>query len=291
MSRKLWAAVTISLLAALAGCAPLPEPRAFLSPVRVYLPLASRPDTFGRGAALTHSSIDGCEDARKIRAQWAYNWTPEGIDCPGVLALPMLWSLDPANCPKIGPSNPILSLNEPSNAGAWGRAIAPEQVIDLTYFWRTSCFPGRQFSTPAEFAGQSGADATAWLTPWWDGYVAKYGTRPAEIMATHCYAGDANTCIASLQRDIAWAEQRGLRVLVTEWGIPPKWAGGEARARVEAAKLLRWMQTQQGIVGEAFFATVIFGYEGWWFGGSPTSLLDPLAHELTPWGRWYVEAR
>lgn len=289
MTRR-WLIVAAALLI-LAGCVgvpEMPEPRTFLSPMRAYLPLASRPGTFGKGGALTYSAISGCEDARKIGAQWAYNWTPEGIDCPGIASLPMVWERRYGVCPVLGPGNPVLLWNEPSNAAAWGTAITPEQAVHLTHFQATGCYPGRQFATPAEFGGQGGADGTLWLSQWWDGFVEKYGVYPpVSVMATHCYASDAATCIASLSRDIAWATERNMPVLVTEWGIVPKWTGSTERAMTEADALLRWMQAQDEIIGEAFFSTRQTGYEAWWFGGPTTGLIDPATGALTAWGRWY----
>lgn len=268
--------------------APLPEPRVFLSPVSTqYLPFAARPATFGRGGALTYSGIAGCQDAARIGAKWLYNWSAFPPICDGMASLPMTWMLDLASCPELGNGNPILNLNEPSNASAWGRVITPELAIALTRKLK-SCYPSRQLTTPAEFGGQGGADTTAWLTPWWNGYVAKYGTAPAEIMATHCYAGRAQVCIDSLKRDIAWANERHLPVLLTEWGIVPKWAGGEDIAMREADILLHWLQQQPEIIGEAFFSTRIRGDEAWWFGGPTTATIDMQSGALTDWGKWYA---
>jgi len=265
---------------------PLPAPRTFLSPMQ-YLPFASRPDTFGRGGALTYSGIDGCGDAAQVGAKWLYNWSAFPPLCSGIASLPMVWHRDVTTCPTLGTGNPILLWNEPSNAGAWGNVFSPEEAVHLTHKM-TECFPGRQFTTPAEFAGQSGADATVWLTAWWDGYVAKYGIYPpVSHMATHCYAGDADTCVASLRRDIAWATERGLPVLLTEWGIVPKWAGSTERAMSEADALLHWIQDQPEVIGEAFFSTRQTGVEAWWFGGPTTATIDMQSGALTPWGAWY----
>lgn len=268
---------------------PLPTPRVFLSPVSVqYLPLASRPNIFGRGGALTHSSGVGCEDARKIGARWVYNWTQEGIVCPDMLSLPMTWHRDLVTCPKLGSGNPILLWNEPSNAGAWGNAITPDEAVALTRKI-ISCYPNRQFATPAEFAGQGNSDATVWLTEWWNGYILKYNELPPiSYMATHCYAGIAQACIDSLTRDITWANERNLPILLTEWGIVPKWAGSEIVARTEADKLLHFIQQQPEIIGEAFFSTRIRGDEVWWFGGPTTSTIDIPTGSLTAWGQWYA---
>jgi hypothetical protein len=281
------ATIAMILSACIGAPEPLPTPRTFLSPMQ-YLPFAARPSTFGRGGALTYSAVNGCEDARRILARWAYNWTQDGPTCPGIITLPMTWHRDPATCPVLGPGQPILLWNEPSNAGAWGTAVSPDEAIALTRKL-TLCYPDRQLATPAEFGGQGGADATVWLSAWWNGYTAKYGAPPPiSIMATHCYAGDAQTCIASLSRDIAWATARNIPVLVTEWGIVPKWAGSSERAMREADELLRWMQNQPEIIGEAFFSTRQTGYEGWWFGGPTTATIDMQSGGLTAWGAWYA---
>jgi hypothetical protein len=291
MNFKNFRAVTIGILIGivlLAGCIgvpePLPLPRTFLSPLGVqYLPLAARPGTFGRGGALTYSAIAGCEDARKLGATWAYNWTADGPQCPGIASLPMTWERVYGVCPELGPGNPILLWNEPSSAG-----ITPDEAVYLTRYITTGCYPGRQFATPAEFGGQGGADTTVWLTEWWNAYTVKYGPPPVSIMATHCYAGDAATCITSLSRDIAWANERNLHVLITEWGVVPRWAGSTERAMSEADILLHWIQKQPEIIGEAFFSTRQTGAEVWWFKGPTTATVDMATGELTAWGRWYA---
>jgi hypothetical protein len=280
------ATIALLLSSCIAAPEPLPTPRTFLSPV-LYFPMAVKPTTFGRGGALTYSSIDGCEDARRIGAAWAYNWTPEGPTCPDIASLPMTWHRDSATCPELGPGQPILLWNEPSNAGAWGNVFAPEEAVKLTRKL-VECYPGRQLATPAEFGGQSGADTTIWLTAWWNGYTAKYGSPPpVSYMATHCYAGAADTCVVSLRRDIAWATARNLPVLLTEWGIVPRWAGSTERAMREADALLHWINQQPEIIGEAFFSTRQTGVESWWFGGPTTATIDMQSGALTLWGAWY----
>jgi hypothetical protein len=127
------------------------------------------------------------------------------------------------------------------------------------------------------------------MTAWWDAYVAHYGQPPrVEVMAVHCYGSSANTCIGALTDNIAWAKARGLKILVTEWGIPPPWAGNSLLAMQEADRLLHWMQGQPEIVGEAFFAARIRGDEPWSFKPPVTSLVDPATGAPTLWGRWYA---
>jgi hypothetical protein len=277
---------------------PLPRPIPFRSPLpparaTIYFPqLPMAGYHFGRGAAVTYAGLAGCQDAAQIGARWLYDWSAFPPTCPGVLSLPLVWDRNPDACPRLGPGAPILLWNEPSNAWAWGagNTISPAEAITLTHNLTEICYPGRTFATPAEFNGQSVADGVPWLTAWWDGYVARYGTPPrVGIVALHCYAGTAQTCIDSLSRNLAWAQARGLRVLVTEWAIVPPWAGGTLRAMWEADILLHWLQAQPEIAGEAWFASRITGAETWSFKPPLTNLLDFTTGETTTWGRWYAE--
>lgn len=299
MRRGIWLAVALLL----AGCIappqipPVPRPIPYNPPIpapryTVYLPTIEVAGVLlGRGLAATYASIAGCQDAAQVGATWLYNWGPFPPECDGVTSLPMTWDRDPDACPRLGPGEPILLWNEPSNTWQWGaNTLSPQEAVALTRNLTETCYPARTFATPAEFGGQGGCNPTVWLTAWWDGYIATYGEPPrVSVMATHCYAGDAATCIASLSRDIAWAQARNLPVLVTEWGIVPAWASGEERAMSEADTLLHWMQAQPAIVGEALFAARVRGNEPWSFKPPVVSLFDVDSGAPTAWGRWYAE--
>jgi hypothetical protein len=231
-----------------------------------------------------------CQDATQVKATWLYNWGAFPPTCTGITSLPMVWDRNPNACPRIGSGNPILLWNEPSNNSQWGgNPLTPDEAIALTYHLSETCYPSRSFATPAEFNG-NGYDGLVWMTAWWDGYVARYGRPPrVAVMATHCYASTAASCIEHLSRNIAWASVRGLSVLVTEWSIPPPWAGNNPLAMQEADTLLHWMLGQPAIIGEAFFAARIRGDEPWSFKPPVTSLFEPTSGAATPWGRWYAE--
>ena len=281
-------------LALLSGCAapmpPMPRPLPFVSPLdsSVYFPWfpmsASR---YGRGLGATYSSIAACQDAQQIGARWLYDWGPFPPTCPGVLSLPMVWDRNPDACPPLGLGNPILLWNEPANSAQWGgQPISPDEAIPLTHHLTEVCYPGRTFATPAQYNGFVGL---AWMTAWWDGYVARYGNAPrVVVMALHCYGSNAEMCESFLSDGLAWAQARGLAVLVTEWGVPPPFAGGELLALAESDRLYHWMQAQPGISGEAFFAGRIVGDEWWSFAPPVTSLLDTVTGARTAWGRWYA---
>lgn len=296
MWRSACAGCVLITLALLSGCTaptppPVPRPLPFRSPLptprhRLWFPVAAvGPWRPGRGLAATYSHVAPCADAAQVGARWLYNWGPHPPVCPGVASLPMVWERDPDACPEIGPGEPILLWNEPSNPGQWGgNPLTPDEAITLAHQVTEVCYPGRAFATPAEY----NPGGLAWMTAWWDGYVARYGTPPrVAVMATHCYGSNAWACIGALTANIAWAKARSLNVLVTEWGIVPQWAGGEIVALREADTLLHWLQEQPAIVGEAFFAARIRGDEAWWFGGPATALFDA-AGAPTVWGRWYA---
>jgi hypothetical protein len=289
--RRIWL-LLLALLLASCSTPSLPRPLPFESPLptpqhTIYFPLAAtggwRP---GRGLAATYSGIAPCQDATQVKATWLYNWGAFPPTCTGLASLPMVWDRNPHACPKLGDGNPILLWNEPSNADQWGgNPLTPEEAVILTHNLTEVCYPGRTFATPAQY----NPGGLAWMTAWWEGYVTRYGKSPrVMVMATHCYGSNANACIGALTENIAWAKARGLNVLVTEWGIPPKWAGSESIALQEADKLLHWLQQQPSIVGEAFFAGRIRGDEAWWFGGPVTALVDANG-TLTTWGNWYKQ--
>lgn len=275
----------------LAGCVgipePLPTPRTFLSPMQ-YLPLATQPEQWGRGAAATYSDIDACGDAQRIGARWLYNWSNTPPVCPGIVSLPMTWTTDLTTCPVFAPeSAPILLWNEPGNAAQWGTPLAPVQAAKLTWHLTEECYPARKFIAPAEFNGGP-YDGMAWKTAWWQAHLELYGVPPRVMLdAVHCYASTAQECITKLGQNVAWAQARGLKTLVTEWGIPPRWAGSTEAAMREADMLLHWLRSQPRIVGEAWFSTRQDGSEWWAFGGAPMGLCDVQSGALTPWGQWY----
>ena len=281
---------------ALTACVAMPPPTIFQSPLPqprrakhlTFLPLIvwNGNNNYGRGLAATYSTIDGCADAQAIGARWLYDWGPLPPLCTGVLSLPMVWSRDLETCPAIGPGNPVLLWNEPANSAQWGgQPISPEEAIPLTYHLTEVCYPDRTFATPAQYNGYVGL---AWLTAWWDGYIAMYHTPPrVVVMALHCYGGTSEACEIFVREGLAWAQARNLTVLLTEWGVPPPYAGGELPALAEADRLYHWLIRQPGLVGEAFFAARIRGDEWWSFPPPVTSLLEPATGMPTAWGRWY----
>jgi|WetSurMetagenome_2_1015567.scaffolds.fasta_scaffold280529_1 hypothetical protein len=275
------------------GMPPLPPPTPFRSILvlpeqghTLYLPFAGN-NTLGRGGALTYSYLNGCADAKMLGARWLHNWSESPPTCPGIARAALLWEQRVREgCPTLD-GDILMTGNEPS----WrDPPLLPETAAQITH-WVATCFPDKPQISPAEINTDS-FDGLPFMVAWRDSYRAQFGTEPpVAFVGMHCYASTGAICIARTKSVMDWARTWGKDVVLTEWGIVPRWAGiTDAATNVaEAKKYLDWLDEQTNIAGEAFFAPHIYGTEVWSFGEPTSSLFVPGTDKLTAWGEWYTQ--
>jgi hypothetical protein len=288
---------TMAAVLFLASCIGVPEPLPGPQPFRsilllpeqghtLYLPLAGN-QTLGRGGALTYVTVvDSCADAMALGARWLHDWTEDPPKCPGIARAALLWEPQVREgCPAFS-GDYIMTGNEPS----WrDPPMTPETAAQITH-WVAECYPNVPQISPAEINTDS-FDGLPFMVAWRNSYRAQFGAEPpVAFVGVHCYSSTGAICIARTKAVLEWAQSWGRNIVLTEWGIVPRWAGVEDAAInvAEAHKYLDWLDEQPGVAGEAFFAPHIYGTEVWSFGKPTSSLFVPGTSELTAWGEWYT---
>jgi hypothetical protein len=263
------------LLLFLAGCVPAPEPdlspmpqpfSSVLAPPRVYhyyAPLAG--GTPGKLGLAQDLQGRNCAVLDQFDALWHYDWSPYPLDCPGVEAVPMLWSPGVVVAKNLPAGQYLLVGNEcdlanqcntsPEVAAVWWRQV--EQL-----------YPERKLIGPN--ASYLGLD---WLLAWHAAYSKLYGEPPRMwALGIHCYAVP-DACRVWTETNIALAQQwtTSGKVWVTEWAM---------RGLPDANTFMNWLLAQDDVERAAWFLAQDAGRL------NETGLLGP-TQKMSKYGFWY----
>jgi len=260
------------------------SPLTFVSPMapdmthRVYIPLFTVPPP-KVGVGMAWNYLD-CAHPLRVGATWYYDWDARPPACPGVEAVPMIWS---ANWDEdiVLPSSPYLLLfNECDGAG---QCNTPPELAAVSWHRIETLLPKTNLVGPN--VSQWGLQ---WLLDWHAAYVRLYGKQPRIwALGVHCY-NPAEWCKDWIGQNIALAKdwtQSG-KVWVTEWAIPACLHPGpdaDAWAIEQSDELMKWMLANPDVEREAWFLAQ--------WPQPRTCNTDLIAPDgtLTVYGEWYKE--
>ncbi|MBI5035553.1 MAG: hypothetical protein HZB51_34105 [Chloroflexi bacterium] len=255
---------------------------------RVYLPLVYK-DWIGTQPSPKKgvSSPWTENDAKTLRATWAYNWSPNtNYAWENFEGVPMIWGIGDIDKPLLGNSQYALLFNEPDLVGQAN--ISPSAAVSLTRKIFLA-HPDRKWISPAPSQINP-----AWLMEWRAQYVEAYGEEPPITgIALHCYAFVASDCIAYVRSMVTLAEEWNLdEVWVTEFAFPTGLDRTLADATHELEMFLDYLDDEPRVARYAAYTTRLAGDEFEW--GSPdyaniAPLLTYRRGARTPFGRVYAQ--
>jgi hypothetical protein len=262
---------------------------------RSFLPLVYR-DWIGTPPSPKKgiSSPWTCGDAKTLRAAWTYDWGLNGIDCPGLEFVPMVWGrgtmdvalANPNSLLVVADKQPLLLFNEPDLSGQ--AALSPSEAVTLAHelFAR---YPNARWISPAPSQNNPG-----WLNQWRDSYIAQYGEPPPlEGIAAHCYAFQAQPCIDHISSMVELAKTWGVsEVWVTEFAILMGNDQSLNESTQQMELMLNYLDDEPVVTRYAWYTARLACDESEW--GSPTEtgqcapLLSYRVGLLTAWGKVYA---
>jgi len=265
---------------------PFRSPLTFVSPMapdmthRAYIPIFTVPPP-KVGVGMDWQYLN-CAHPLMVGATWYYNWDARPPACPGVEAVPMIWSAAFNEPIQVLPVDIpyLLMFNECDGAEQCNTA---PKLAAMTWHRYERMYPNTKLVGPN--VSQWGL---AWLLDWHAAYIRLYGKAPRIwALGVHCY-NPADWCRDWINQNIGLAQhwtQSG-KVWVTEWAIPaclhPD-PGADAWAIEQSDELMQWMLGNSNVEREAWFVaqytdrpcnTDLIGADG----------------ELTAFGKWYRSA-
>jgi len=243
----------------------------------VYLPLVMT-HSLVHGAGSTY---DQCNYLQQVGAKWYYDWGPMPSFCPGIEAVPMIWSTSQAGQPLGGNSLWVMWFNECSQVGQCNKA---PQVAAATYNANLDKYPGKQHVAPNE------CDLY-----WASLFLSQVMVKP-QALGVHLYVWEPleqalERTRITLDQAVGLAQRNGIReIWLTEWAALPGYMGQEEAQEYMRRVFAEVLPDYPTITRQAWFQVSYRGDERWAFGPSNnTSLVEYASGQLTPFGRIYRE--
>lgn len=263
-----WLALLSLLLLTTSAPLPLPPVAAMRTKYVYYFPqVGHAPESLKKGVGMPYAD---CDKLATLGIRWAYNWSSETWNCPGVENVPMAW----AGVPQTvrGNSDWLMGFNEPDRPDQAN--LTPEQAAIK---WRgiEAMYPERKLVAPAP----SHLDPE-WLARFRDAYIAAFDRPPRlDALAVHCYLPTADECIALVQQFEDWA---------AAWNVPEVWVTEFSFVDTKEEKqFIRYLQADPMVSRYGWFALSYRGFETWAPARDAQAPLVDSTGKLTAWGSTY----